>query len=231
MIKKIKRSNLRDEITSRLLKQIETGEWEPLQRIPGEVELAKSFEVSRNVVRESLKTLESLGVLNSKAGSGTFVSENLNENISRLYFFNELKESQSLDKLMETRLIIEPKLCGLGALKRTKKDIKNLHIVLEESLKMYDKGTYTFEDGYKIHAAIHKCSKNDMLITFMGFVLANVKYSSYSKINKYISEEDLIEDMNNHKNIILAIENKDEGLAERLMHEHIYVRMEKIGLN
>lgn len=230
MIKRIKKTNLRDEVTNRILEYMESGEWKPLQKIPGEIELSKSFDVSRNIVRESLKTLESFGVLNSKAGSGTFVSENLNENISRLNFFNELREEQSLDKLMETRLIIEPKLCRLGAVRRTKTDIKNMYRVFEETLEIYEKGTYTFEDGYKIHTTIHSCSKNDMLVNFISFILENIKDSSYSKINQYMSREDLLTDMNNHKNVIIAIENKDEDLAENLMYEHLINRIKKIGL-
>ena len=70
---------------------VENGSWKPGDKLPNEIELAASFNVSRNIMREAMKILNNFGVLESKAGIGTFVTEGAQANIHSMRFFEKLK--------------------------------------------------------------------------------------------------------------------------------------------
>ena len=74
MIRPATRTTLYKEVINQMIELIKTEEWKQGERIPGEIDLARRFEVSRNCVREALKALGHAGVVESKAGLGTFLA-------------------------------------------------------------------------------------------------------------------------------------------------------------
>ncbi|MBR5230206.1 MAG: FadR family transcriptional regulator [Firmicutes bacterium] len=77
IIQPIEKNKLSHQITESLLGMITDGTLVPGQKLPTEMELATSYNVSRNVIRESLKTLELLGIVESKTSRGTFILDNV----------------------------------------------------------------------------------------------------------------------------------------------------------
>ena len=69
------RTKLYEDVTNRMIDCIRLEQWEPGGRIPSETALAQTFDVSRSTVREAVKSLQTAGLLLSRAGSGTYVSE------------------------------------------------------------------------------------------------------------------------------------------------------------
>ena len=107
-VRKVQRINLCDQLILAIIEQIQKGNWAQGSKLPGEIELANSFSVSRNIMREALKILENFGVLDARNGIGTFVSEQAIENIENMQFFNMLKENHSVEAILEFRLMVEP---------------------------------------------------------------------------------------------------------------------------
>lgn len=107
-----------------LRQEIESGHWQPGQKIPTEAELCEVFDISRSVVRQALKELEYQGLLYREQGKGTFVaqpkiSESLMQNLSGFYEDMVAKgltpvtkvlrqEVQPADKKVANYLQIEP---------------------------------------------------------------------------------------------------------------------------
>ena len=83
-VRKVQRINLCDQLILAIIEQIQKGNWAQGSKLPGEIELANSFSVSRNIMREALKILENFGVLDARNGIGTFVSEHAIENIENI---------------------------------------------------------------------------------------------------------------------------------------------------
>src|SRR5690606_31355336 len=71
---KVGRSSLVDQVAGRMEALIDAGEWPVGERIPTEMELADQFEVSRNTLREAIRALVHAGLLQTRQGSGTYVS-------------------------------------------------------------------------------------------------------------------------------------------------------------
>ena len=115
MITAATRSTLHEDILHQLYSAVENGLWALGEKLPGEQLLAERFSVSRNCIREAMKVLANRGIVWTKPGSGTFLSENAN---ILVYFarkeLNSLREIE-LKELIETRCLIEGQVAYYAA--------------------------------------------------------------------------------------------------------------------
>lgn len=93
----------------------------PGDRIPSERELAETLQVGRSTLREALRSLELLGLIETRRGEGTFLSDHRNHQLVEVLSTFILQDSQSREDVMETRMIHEisaiQTLCTNDALK------------------------------------------------------------------------------------------------------------------
>ena len=102
------RSNAVQQITDAFTRELLEGRLRPGDQIPTEVELAEQFGVARNTVREAIKILVAMGVLEIRRPVGTFVCEGFSEPmISPLLYGVILGRGDSYDELMDLREIME----------------------------------------------------------------------------------------------------------------------------
>lgn len=78
-LKKINRSSVVQRVIDRLTEAIVSGELKPGDRIPTEMELAEQMGVARNSIREAVKILVYIGVLEIRRADGTFVCDGFSE--------------------------------------------------------------------------------------------------------------------------------------------------------
>lgn len=79
----------------------------PGDRIPSERELAETLQVGRSTLREALRSLELLGLIETRRGEGTFLSDHRNHQLVEVLSTFILQDSQSREDVLETRLIHE----------------------------------------------------------------------------------------------------------------------------
>ncbi len=120
---KMPRRSVVGEVRRQLLALIESGELKVDERLPSELELARSFGVSRPVIREALVTLHALGVTAARTGRGTFVASNR----ARLPL---LQGRYAPAHLEEIRRHLEVPAARLAAERRTQEDVKRLGEIL-----------------------------------------------------------------------------------------------------
>src|ERR1700710_1710127 len=126
------RTTLTASAFEQLISYVVNGAWRPGDRIPPERELCQQLGIARTSLREALKAMELVGMLDSKVGDGTFVCPR-SEFLSRplLWAFtgtdhNELKE------IMEARTIIEENLAGLAAERASVDEIAKVDLAVRE---------------------------------------------------------------------------------------------------
>lgn len=229
MIPKIKKQNISDQLITTIVELIETGVWPTGEKLPNEIELAASFDVSRNIMRESTKILENFGILESRVGIGTKVSENAISCIYKMNFFESLKKDTSVETLLETRLIVEPELTYYAALRASNDEIKILREIVANDNKKYETGNFIHPDDFDFHAFIAKCSKNNILENLILSMLEQLKNSNYGNFNKYGDEEYKKKSYSFHLKILNAIESRDPLLAKDLMYNHLFNRITVIN--
>ena len=158
MIPKIKKVNLSTQLVDTITSLIENGTWKLGDKLPNEVELATSFEVSRNIMRESMKILEYFGILESKTGIGTFISQTALSAIHNMRFFDVLKNNTTVEMIMETRIIIEPELAYYAALRATEDDISFLKDIFMENTSGNRENFFKERHDFNFLLLLAKCS-------------------------------------------------------------------------
>jgi GntR family transcriptional repressor for pyruvate dehydrogenase complex len=155
------REPISSEIARRLLDYLFSGDVRPGDRIPSERQLAEDLGVNRPSVREAIRALSFLGLLEVRQGSGTYFRGADQELLFRLFEFNLVfGEGQLLD-LVEARAQLEVVVAGLAAERRTPEEVNELKAALE---LMRSSGSDTFAAAdIAFHTIIAEMARNTAL--------------------------------------------------------------------
>jgi GntR family transcriptional repressor for pyruvate dehydrogenase complex len=221
MITPAKKQNLYEEVSRQIINMISDGTWKPEEKILGEMELSKQFEVSRNSIRESIKALELVGILESRTGIGTFVSRQAIGNINNMHLSNLIEYESTLVELLETRLIVEPGLVFLAAKHATPEGIQELEQIIELGKQAVAEKNYTFDLGFKFHKQVFSMSNNRILINLMESITESLIVTRGKVFFQHLNEYILNSELDEHIAMLNCIKNKDAVTAKNLMHRHI----------
>lgn len=199
---------------------ISSGKLRPGDRLPQETDLARHLGVSRPTVREALKGLEALNMLESSTGpaGGTFVrsldgagvAEHLKDSITLLLDTDEL----TLEELWAARETIEIQAVGMAAVRRTEQDLATMRRIIEsDEYKDFD----AYFPDITFHRAIASASKNRLLSLFMLSVHMTIR----TLAERYILAEAKQVSQSQHRLLYEAILDQDEALARIRMKEHL----------
>jgi DNA-binding FadR family transcriptional regulator len=153
---KIERRSAAADVQAQLQELIESGHFKQSERLPSEIELARSFGVSRPVVREALMSLQALGLTASQTGKGTFV-------ISHRIRAPLLLGRYSPKHIKEVRRALEIPSAQLAASRRTDKDVGNLAALLARMEDADDPARRNKLDA-DFHIAIAIASGNALIV-------------------------------------------------------------------
>ena len=173
-----KSSKVSDIIIKQIRNSILTGELKPGDKLASEKELVDQFKVSKSSMREALRALEVLGLIDTRKGigGGTFVSK-VDTNTTILSMINFLHfHPFTIKDITMVRYLIEPPVAHDAALRRTAKDIESLKTIIENyNPKMSEqKGV----KGFEFHSYLARIAGNpilSLLIDFVGNVLESLK--------------------------------------------------------
>jgi DNA-binding FadR family transcriptional regulator len=156
-----------DVAIARIKEMIANGELAPGQRLPREVDLASQLGLSRNSLREAVRALSLIKVLETRQGDGTYVtslsSRLLLESVS---FVTHLLSDEQMLEIWEVRRLLEPAATALAAARMTKAD----HLQLKHHLDRLANATTaeeTMQADEDFHRCIAACSGNTILETVL----------------------------------------------------------------
>jgi DNA-binding FadR family transcriptional regulator len=167
-MKATKAASLADDLVRQFERRIDTGELLPGSRFPTEKAITDSAGVSRTVVREAFARLAARGLLESRRGSGAYVSAG-----ARYRAFQvapeEMREVEDVVKLLEMRMALETEMAGLAAERRSDEDIAMLRECLDHMAATEDVEASVDADA-AFHATIARAARNEYYSRFMDFL-------------------------------------------------------------
>jgi len=209
-----------EEVVTRLREMIQRGEISAGDRLPPERDLAKLLGVSRPTLRAGIRSLSTVGILQSRQGAGTFVAEAEESptlDSSQLRLLSALHGFTS-DEMFEARLALEMSIAGLAAERATS---EQMTLLAEEIAGMYasleNPGQYLVHD-MQFHQTVAAASGNRILTSLMNMV-ATILFDYRSKTVKRAT--DLKESAEQHHNIYRALRERDAEAARRAMRDHL----------
>ncbi|NOU90896.1 FCD domain-containing protein [Paenibacillus sp. LMG 31460] len=199
--------------------QIETGTYAPGSKLPTVVELAASFQVGRSTVREALSGLKAMGWVDIRHGGGTFVTNPLPIDSSSLF-----DQGQTLQEVQEVRRFIEAGCASLAASRRTEGNLTALRQILSTMEASLENEEESEQADIRFHLEIAKASHNSLMIGMMESLTERLQQSMKASRRLWFfaeraSAEKLLQE---HRDIVDAIETKDEQLAAEKMSQHIH---------
>jgi GntR family transcriptional regulator, transcriptional repressor for pyruvate dehydrogenase complex len=220
--------NLPSQVARMISDEILAGRFRGGDRLPTERELAETFGVSRNVVREAIARLTFEGAVQPRQGSGVFVLGN--QAISPLRLDAEILRDRSVfANLFELRSILEGEAAGLAAARRGRKHLAAIGAALQ---RLYDsQGTpHAVDADLEFHRAIARASDNVYVAIFVNFISEHVR-ATIAKANERV-DVTARERINKeeHGAIYEAIKAKDVERARENMRRHISKAMGRLGL-
>ena len=126
-LKKINRSSVVQRVIDRLTDAMLSGELKPGDKIPTEMELAEQLGVARNSIREAIKILVYIGVLEIKRADGTFVCNGFSESLIDPMIYGIILNQQNASDLNELRAMVETGVMRLAVMKSSKEEVDQLY--------------------------------------------------------------------------------------------------------
>lgn len=203
-------------IIGRVEEALMRRELKPGDAMPSETEMAKSFGVGKSSIREAMKMLEAMGVVDIRQGEGTFIRrEPTVDNINTLIFALFLEQGTSND-LLELRAMFEPAYTVMAMHRAEDADLQEIKAAIETLEQNAGAGTQSAEDDLSFHRAILKCTRNNFIVRIGETILQFFKVS-IDKSVKSIPEVSI----RDHKDIYEAFVMKDETkLREAIMRSY-----------
>ena len=217
---KMRHKNLCDMIVDDIKKDIISGELKPGDKISGEYDLAKKYEVSRFTVREAMKKLDSTGLITIKHGIGSFVNEITPESFMKPLLPVLVMSNIDIQEICEARLPLEVQsisLCIDRINDEKLSEMKEVYKKMERALSEKDINKYN-ELDIQFHLLLAKASENRVLFE----MLSTLQDMLREQLKRDVKVPDSLErSIKRHKLMIEAIENKEKELAKQLMTLHI----------
>ncbi len=203
------------------------------EKLPNENELSQKLGISRTTLREAIRTLISIGVLEVKRGKGTYVAEQINQYADNIEVNDFLMKKVTLRDLYETRMIFEPEAAALACKRATDEEISEilrLGEICQVELKKDPCGKKRIESESAFHGAILKASHNEFLGQFLPILTNTIQKTIELNFNLEIIAEEAYKD---HNMIMKFLEKRDSmGVKSAVtIHLHHAVLAEQINLD
>ena len=227
MYQPVDRTKLFERIVAQIQGRIERGELHAGDRLPPERELALSFGASRTAVREALKTLAQMGLVDMRPGRGTVVTDNTSAAMrSSLGLMLRVNHLRSPYALVELREIIEPEIAALAAERATEAHIAALRDAvntMERSLRLAD--AYIEADN-EFHRTLALATRNPLIISLVDSIVALLAEQRTHIFSVPGGPE---RGQVFHHTLLEAVERRDVERARSAMRAHLTQVSEDVG--
>jgi GntR family transcriptional repressor for pyruvate dehydrogenase complex len=207
-----------EEIADQIQQLILRGALKPGDRLPPERELAAKLGVGRSSLRDAVRTLEVMGILEPKQGHGTVVREPSAEALVVPLTRALMRKRELVAELLDVRRMIEPALAARAAVNATPEEIAHLEDVLRRQEAKIRRGEPAIEEDSEFHYAIARAARNGVVLKVLD-VLMDLLRESRAKSLQVPGR--LSKSYAGHKRVLQAIKRRDGAAAEAAVQKHL----------
>lgn len=219
-----------ESIVEQIVRQIQAGKIKPGDRLPSERQLIEILRVSRSSVREALQGLAMMGLIESRAGQGTFVSDKLHlmvPNLSHPSISASLQREMRL-KLIEARRTVECAVAQLAAERATAEGITRLRSIFEDYRETVLHGSYQRAlsgSHHDFHIALAEMTQNPfyppVVETLLRAIPPGLRETEFIALGDPGPQGILATEVEIHEAIMVAVAERDGAAAYAAMERHM----------
>ncbi|HEY3350091.1 MAG TPA: FadR/GntR family transcriptional regulator [Thermoanaerobaculia bacterium] len=206
------------QIVEHVRRLLEAGQLKPGDRLPTERDLAIQMGVSRPSVRSGLRSLQTMGIVRSLQGSGTFITDGPPQLGDGPLRFLAALHGFTRDEMFEARRLLEAGTAGLSAERATPEQMATMAEEVTGMFASLDDPQRFLVHDIQFHRAVAAGSQNPVLSTLIDTVAAIVYEGRRLTVE---GATDLKESAAFHRRIYTALKARDADGARRAMDEHL----------
>lgn len=212
-----------DLIIEQILGLLKDSSLRPGERLPSELVLQQSFQVSKQQLKAAFRRLEIYGVVETRPQSGTYISnfavEILIALIDNILNMGDLSEPHSL---LEARVLIEERAVELACERMNKQDYQVLQAAHDKLVHCIQAGEHGIAQDIHFHLELIRCCRNPVLISSYSMIVKELVLF-WGRLNEEFvgNQERLRETCREHRALLEALRNRDVKEARKAMQEHL----------
>ena len=219
---------LSDQLTEMLAQEIRRGAYPVNSRLPTEKFMMEQYGVSRTVVREVISRLKSVGLVETRQGSGTVVLDLASSDVFRLGRPDE-DPARGVLRIIELRRGLEAEMAALAAERRTEQDMLRINQALADIDHAVARQGDGVEEDLAFHIAIADATGNPHYPELLGMLTRALKDAIRVTRGNEARQELLANQVRNeHEAIRAAIEKRDVEAARAAAFHHMLSTAERI---
>ncbi|WP_370295624.1 FadR/GntR family transcriptional regulator [Rossellomorea marisflavi] len=223
-MEKVQSKTLTEQALNQLEQLLESGEWPIGEKIPPEPVLMDTLGISRNTLREAIRSLVHAGYLETRQGIGTTVKSH--SGLDRA--LRKRMRAGDLVEVLELRLALEREAAEKAALRRTDEQLGEMRSLLalwQEAAEEIDSRAFVRQD-IAFHQSVIRASGNAMFMEMYDSIIDSVHQSVYNLIDLNDLNH---EDIRMHTELLSAIEAKDPVQASECVKKYLGTLIDQIN--
>jgi GntR family transcriptional repressor for pyruvate dehydrogenase complex len=220
----------RNRVYEEVAKQIERlilKKLQPGDKLPSERELAEMLRVSRGSIRDAIRGLELMGLVEPRQGAGTIVREVSVDSLVNP-FANALKRRKELvGELLDFRKMLEPPLAARAATRASAEEISEMEEILRRQEEKQSQGDAAVAEDTEFHYSVALASDNSVVLKVIDILMDLLRETRTRSLQVEGRPQ---RSLSGHRRILAAIKRHDGEAAKAAMRRHLE-DVEEIVLN
>lgn len=216
-LESVRRNRLSEQVAEQLeafiLHNLKAGD-----KLPPERQLAETFGVSRSSIREAIRRLELIGLVEPRQGMGTVVRDESSTPVVNPLAGVLMQKRRMLAELLDVRKIIEPPLAARAAAHVTPEQIEHLNELVARQRTLLAKGESTVDADSEFHYAIAQAADNAVILKVLDVLMDLLRETREKTLQ---AQGRPGKSIRAHERIVDALRRRDAQGAETAMRQHI----------
>ena len=203
-----------EQVAEQIRKLISSGALKPGDKLPSERELCVQLGVGRSSVRDAVRTLQAMGILEPRQGHGTVVRDPAADAL----VVPLRRRRHQISELLEVRRMLEPPLAARAAKNASAAEIARMREILARHERKLRRGQQAIEEDSQFHYAIALAARNGVVLRVLDVLMDQLVESRALSLQVPGRPERSYE---GHRGILRAIERRDAKAAEAAVRRHL----------
>jgi GntR family transcriptional repressor for pyruvate dehydrogenase complex len=214
----VRKTRVYEEVVAQIQRLMTDGRLKPGDKLPPERELAEAFSVSRTSVRDAIRVLELMGLLEPRQGEGTVVRDLSPDSLVNPLASLLVRNRMRMAELFDVRKMLEPPLAGRAAVNATDAELANLQEILRRQEQKVRRGELAIDEDSEFHYAIATAARNGVVLRVLDVLMDLLRESRERSLQVAGRLERSFEA---HRRIMSALTSRNAAASEAAMRQHI----------
>lgn len=220
MFSPIKNTKVYEQVIEQIKNMIIDGTLKKGDKLPSERELVEHLQVSRTSIREALRALQIIGLVECRQGEGNYIRESFENSLFEPLSMMFMLQKSSSSEIMEIRKIIEVETAALAAQRITDEELKHMKVLLDSINSNNEVDNVKIDKEF--HYKVAKASRNYLIINILNAISSLMDEVIKDARRRILVDEDNKEVLfKQHDDIYKGLKSRNPKKASEAMKKHL----------